>query len=380
MMRKLWMLLALLLLCSPALAENVRLEPANELLPEDWAAVWLVDDDTVLVGYNAADLPSRELVNLTTGERIPVTLHEDFVPVGSKLAKRFPEMALREGFPMESGLRFAGSSRYVFLSSPAVGFYVDRENGAMQSIRAEGLVFGNGVGMTPWHHVYSTGESTVRVYPLLGNCLGLYRVETGACVAGVIPVEEGFLIVTLRDPVRLDPEKNPILVGYTMRLVLADKQLNVVAERELGGIPYVNRFFNGYRCEGTGAFLLSPDMYAGALLITPEWDVYSLAEVSGELQMVPYEDTFEVAEGMYAACAYVVGMADDGSYALVHQLYEGLYRIELSTLEVTLQMTYEELEALGVTGKRRLMWPGGEYVDAGGEMLLRIVPAPEMTD
>lgn len=379
-MRKMWMLLALLLLCAPALAENVRLEPANDLLPEDWAAVWLVDDDTVLVGYSAADLPSRELVNLTTGERIPVTLHEDFVPVGSKLAKRFPEMALREGFPMESSLRFAGSSRYVYLHNPVVAYYVDRETGALQSVLEDDIIHFDNTGLTSWDEVYKWSSTQVGVYSRAGSVLNRFTVDEGAYVAGVIPVEQGFLIMTLDNRVRPDPEENPLLHVATVRLVLTDKRMNVVAERELGGVPYVNKVFNGYRCEGTGAFLLSPDIYAGALLFTPEWDVYALVKAAGEMQMMPYEDALDVMTGMFDAYAYVVGVADDGSYALVHQRDEGLYRIDLATLEVTLQMTQEELEALGIAFWPRLMWPGGEYVDAGGEMLLRIVPASQMTD
>ena len=76
------------------------------------------------------------------------------------------------------------------------------------------------------------------------------------------------------------------------------------------------------------------------------------------------------------APAELIGVAEDGSYALLLLRGGGLYRLDLTTLDVTQQMTNAQLEALGIMGLPQILWPGGEYLTVRDGQLLRIVTAP----
>ena len=306
----------------------------------------------------------------------PLMLHENFDPGDHPLRRRIPQMALKDGQPVSGSLRFATSDRYVYVVSPASGYYVDRETGALQCVPGGELRDFGETGLTPWGDVYDWSSRAVSVYSLEGGLLGRLQVEGDVRIAGVIPVEQGFLIVTISDQARPDPDRYPLLNTGMARLVMTDTRLQVTSERELCRVPRVNKAFAAYRCGRTGALLISPDGYCGALLIMPDQTIHALVAEAGRMKLVPCQSTAEVWEGMYHVPAELVGVAEDGSCALLLLRGGGLYRLDLTSLDVTQQMTNAQLEALGITGLPEILWPGGEYLTVRDRQLLRIVTDP----
>lgn len=373
-MRTILTLMLAILLCPAAFAEGVTLVPADALLPADTRQVWLTDASHALV--ETGDMRERFLLDLTTGVQIPLKLHENFDPGDHPLRRRIPEMALKDGQPVSGSLRFATSDRYVYVVSPASGYYVDRETGALQCVPGGELRDFGRTGLTPWEDVYDRSSRAVSVYSLEGGLLGRLQVDGDARIAGVIPVEQGFLIVTISDQARPDQDCYPLLNTGMARLVMTDTHLQVTSERELCRVPWVNKAFAAHRCGRTGALLISPDGYCGALLIMPDQTIHALVAEAGRMKLVPCQSAAEVWEGMYHVPAELIGVAEDGSCALLLLRGGGLYRLDLASLDVTQQMTNAQLEALGITGLPEILWPGGEYLTVSDGRLLRIVTDP----
>ena len=85
------------------------------------------------------------------------------------------------------------------------------------------------------------------------------------------------------------------------------------------------------------------------------------------MSVVTLTDTqLEQLEALYGRMGTmnIVGLSDDGGYALISSLQHGLLRLDLETLQVTSQMDEAALAGVGLTplDAAYLSWDGGEYV------------------
>lgn len=382
-----WMLLLAVVVCAALTAvavffERPKVDPvlvaANDMLPAEVMDFVLVDNELLLMDVGTEDKKQRELMNLSTGVRIPLTLQEGYVLPCAPAYRANPEAMLLTAMNQQLPAYYLGNDRYFWMGNIVVSCVVDKTNGVVQSGPSRATDSWMYTGVTPWGEMYSlSGFTGVEVYTMDSTHGSRFELDDHGRICGAYPLPDGFLIVSAHEGLyhSLTEQSQPEMKEYTykVKLTFTDKQLKNESVIQLNGIPYYDRSFSCWQHPDTGTILLSPDGYTGALLITSDRELYALIGQTDALKLVPYEDTTEITDGLWAARSiHICGISDDGCYALVTWSDHGLYKLDLLTRTITQQMTQEELDALGIRWNH-LFWPGGEYLNNDQGALYRLV-------
>lgn len=387
-MKLISLLLALLLCCCGVACADAPVDPVLVELPEDqmfgeywlgWnSGNWLVDDDLVLTQAGSVDRYQRGLLNLTTGEFTPLRLHEDF-EVGNegnprlRLWQDMPEEQLiRRLEPRLHRLLFRSNDQHFLFWYPYWICAANQETGVIQSTGIPLSMDESQVGLTPWNQIYRMWRNGILVYTLEGEGVCSYTPSDEEVILGAFPMNDGFLLLTAT---RDEPDEDDffILPLGVIHVVITDEQLNILSESRLSTMPVDGWETDIFQIGDDDGFLVSVDRGNGILLFDKSWNARVLVERDEELMVVPYEDTEEIENYLRQTCAAPVGVADDGSYALFTSWDDGLFKLDLQTLEITQQMSREEFAALRFEENEYLYWPGGEYLTDGGGTLYRLV-------
>lgn len=392
-MKKLIALLLLLpaLLCAacskdaeapaPALAKKpiaLTLEPANDLLPERYyLGSWLIDEALMLFSSPSPGL-NDALLNLVTGETTTLTRAEDFVPV-TVYEKRWIDVLDLIGNPRVDYLRLVEGTKYTLLCCYGQATrLVDKETGEIHS--AVPVVNDECSGVTPADNIFIADGNELKIYAFDGTVLHTLQLEEAqGRILGVLPYEGGFAILSGANFVQ-DADIS-LISTYDAYLTLTDEQLQVQSVQRLGTLPMVNRANSMYHLVGN-RFLIWVDDCNGLLLVDRTGIRHVMLVQDGQLAVVPYEDTPETLDAISNTWVNLWGVSKDKSYALFFSRLEGqegLYSLNLRTLEITLQMTLAELEALSpdTHWNWHAYWPGGEYLTDNDDNLYRIVEKTE---
>lgn len=345
----------------------LTLEPANDLLPEYVRERWLIDDTLMVMRHSGV----WKLLNLTTGETTPLTRAEDFIPV-SDTEKRFSGELQWLGGPQAKYLRVVEGTGYALSRTDSYTRLVNMETGKVHSAVPVGEYGRSGV--TPADNVFIAGKYELKIYAFDGTVLHTLQLEEAqGRILGVLPYEGGFAILSGAE---IETHSEPmgavtaLHFTYDAYLTLTDERLRVQSVQRLGTLPMANRVCSMYHLVGS-CFLICPDDCNGLLLVDRTGIRHVMLAQDGQLVVVPYEDTPDILDAMLNTRVNLWGVLKDKSYALffLHlEGQEGLYSLNLRTLEITLQMTLAELEALSPDtdwDSRTVYWPGGEYLTDG---------------
>ncbi len=360
----------------PAWAKaDLALVADNGMVPADATEWALADKELLLIDVGTQEAKHRELMNLSTGERIPLTLDKEYVPPYTRAFRENPERVLLASMQYLNQV-YNRNDRYFWMGVPGVyGLVVDKTNGVAQE------ALNQISGVTPWGDMYfPLGFSGAGVCTMDKTSHWEFELKDHDMICGVYPLENGFLIASVHEGPHFSltgPNPAPNEFICQTRLTFTDKQLNTESVILLDGTYFVERRFCCFQCPDTGTILFSTDSEMGVLLLTPARVAYALVSKDNTLKLVPHENTNEIRNGLWEARdVRICGVSDDDGYALVIWKGYGLYKIDLRSLAVTQQMTAAELEAIGLNSNR-CYWPGGEYLTDGDDNLYRLVDRSE---
>lgn len=197
------------------------------------------------------------------------------------------------------------------------------------------------------------GKVTLALHGLDGTLLRSASFDFSACPYQSFDIVEGGIVATLFG----DPDRETFLSSHT--LVFIDRELHAGTSADLGPIPFTARF-KPFR-SGAGKILLTSYALSDLLVFDPDDGSCRVVSIDQHgASVTPLgEEALTAGTGLTA----VTGFAADGSYALLANLHGGLYKLDLTTLTITQQMTLDELDAVGLSpvDACMLVWDGGKY-------------------
>lgn len=252
---------------------------------------------------------------------------------------------------------YPGLSQYVPFHTGFVDTLIDRETGAVL-LAPEGTGI---VGVTASDELLCRDNRTLYLYALDGTLKRSAELNFGDYyVSSIYPLDNGVLVLlhgSLMNP-RSIPGAFAVLdqelkAGPVIELGTHRSFLSLMTPRQsiMSGIVLVPMQNMG------GMLLLDPATGEYSMLVATEEEMYVLPNAEATQEQ---RDAFRNSTGMMA----IVGLSQDGSYALISSVRRGLLKLDLETLTLTQQMTIEDLEAIDLEPLDAvyLVWDGGEYV------------------
>lgn len=368
-------LLLMLMMIGTAMADmpaDPVLFPADNLLPEGTQGAWLVDDSLIVAELTEGTERRRLLLNLDTGERIPLALSEDFVPQGG-LMQRLPQTALIAGEPQ------ASEGRYALVYHPAMGLALDKQTGRLHSVALPTTQLEKGrIGMTAWDQIWLFSGRTLSLTGIDGQQVADLTLDNnGEQITGVFPLPDGFMVLCAGETERMIDGLTSVRMTTA---VFTDRELNLRSVVNLAGLPYAFGSRMDSEClrsSASGKLLLSPDGLSGLLQLSEDGRKQAVLSLTDGL--VGEWDASVLPEMMIAAPVNLSGISADGSFALLHIPGMGLLRLDLGTNRLSWQMLQADLDAIGLKGGKAggIVWPGGEYAAHDG-VLYRFIDRTEL--
>ena len=311
------------------------------------------------------------VVNLANGRSTGLTLREEDLDTWKALFRAEYEKSGTDDMPVEDYLLllehmglslpiitsefhiFNVRGRYAECYTDAFNVILDWKTAQVLPMpELEGVI-----GLTHDGQVLTTGKAdgktVLSLYGLDGTPLRSAAFDFSAYPYQFFDIVENGVVATLCGNKDMASSTAPCA------LVFIDREFNASAPVELGPVRFLTRF-KPYR-SGTGKILLASKSLSELLVLDPDHGSCSVVAIDRNGASVrPF------AQGMLTSgtgLTAVNGFAEDGSYALLANLHGGLYKLDLTTLALTQQMTLDELEAAGLSpiDANMLQWDGGEY-------------------
>lgn len=358
-MKRIFLLLLTVIVCItcsgslfywPSYPTDPVLAPADVTLPE--GRFYDLGDGYVLI-YQVGEDPI--IANLDTGSLTPVTIIDDRDMRDNSLGRPLGQLIYTI-----APYFYPTGSRYATLSVSDLHGLIDRKTATITNLPFEQLPAVSNSDGTFLFHETNGSDVTLILRSLAGEeLLRVTHSFGGYRPSDIYPLDDGYLLLLSG---AWDADFN-----IQRAFVILDRELNAGPMHSLGCTASSDLWT--YTCyQGQDVILLSLRSSKGLLVLSEDKGPAGLitwTEDGPAFQSINDADSLSalLAGAKINFPVNLIGVSADGKYALLNamRMSRGLFKLDLSTMTFTEQMTHDEMAALGLTPTEELTWDGGDY-------------------